>query len=430
MTDRNNVNNMKNTKIIINGKHKLCGSVTVSGAKNAALPELASVLLSSGEFLFEGVPRVEDIKVLFRALENLGAEGQFESNTVRIRIPEIKSALVPKEIVETSRASVLILGPLLARNGYAKVSRPGGCDIGDRKINFHLDGLRQMGADIAESGDFIVARTDNGLTGIDFTFPSRSVTGTENLLMAAVLARGETVLRNCALEPEVGDLVKLLTAMGADISGKDTDTLTITGKTSLNGARHTLIPDRIEMGTYVIAASLRGCSEILVENAVPEYIDSLLGILTRMGVEVATWDDKITIRTRGPLCPTELETQPFPGYPTDLQAQLTTLLTQVDGVSRVKENIFNNRFQHAVELNKMGADIEVNGDIAVIKGKTPLTGKHLRATDLRASAALVLAGLIAEGETVVENAYQLLRGYEDMPRKLAQLGADIKLVVE
>jgi len=419
---------MKKSKIIINGKNKLCGSVTISGAKNAALPELASILLSPGEFLFEGVPRVEDIKVMFHALQNLGAEGQFDSNTVRIRIPEIKSAVVPKEIVETSRASVLILGPLLARNGYAKVSRPGGCDIGDRKIDFHIDGLRQMGADIEETGDHIAARADNGLTGIDFTFPSPTVTGTENLLMAAVLAEGETILRNCALEPEVGDLVTLLTAMGADISGKDTGTLTITGKTSLNGARHTLIPDRIEMGTYVIAASLRGCGEIMVENAVPEYIDSLLGTLTRMGVEVATWDDKITIRTRGPLCPTELETQPFPGYPTDLQAQLTTLLTQVNGVSRVKENIFNNRFQHAVELNKMGADIEVKGDLAVIKGKTPLTGKHLRATDLRASAALVLAGLIAEGETVMENAYQLLRGYEDMPRKLAQLGADIKLI--
>lgn len=421
---------MKNTKIIINGKNKLCGSVTVSGAKNAALPELASVLLSSGEFHFESVPRVEDIKVMFRALENLGAEGQFDSNTVRIRIPEIKSALVPKEIVETSRASVLILGPLLARNGYAKVSKPGGCDIGDRNINFHLDGLSQMGADITDTGDHIIARADNGLKGIDFTFPSRSVTGTENLLMAAALADGETVLRNCALEPEVGDLVKLLTGMGTDITGKDTETLTITGKTSLNGTRHTLIPDRIEMGTYVIAASLRGCNEIMVENAVPEYIDSLLAILSRMGVEVASWDDKITIRTRGPLCPTDLETEPFPGYPTDLQAQLTTLLTQVNGVSRVKENIFNNRFQHAAELNKMGAHIDVKGDIAVINGKTPLTGKHIRATDLRASAALVLGGLIADGETVVENAYQLLRGYEDMPGKLKKLGADIKLVRE
>lgn len=421
---------MKNTRIIINGKNKLCGSVKISGAKNAALPELASVLLSSGEFHFEDVPRVQDIKVMLHALENLGAESEFKSNSVRIRIPEIKSVSVPKEIVETSRVSILILGPLLARNGYAKVSKPGGCDIGDRKINFHLDGLREMGAVILDTGDHITAEAGNGLKGIDYTFPSKSVTGTENLLMAAVLAKGETLLRNCALEPEVGDLIELLTAMGADINGKGTETLTIRGKTSLNGARHTLIPDRIEMGTYVIAAGLRGCSEILIENAVPEYIDSLLGILTQMGVEVACWDDKITIRARGPLCPTEVETQPFPGYPTDLQAQLTTLLTQVDGVSRVKETIFNNRFQHARELNKMGANIEVNGDISIIRGKTPLTGTRIRATDLRASAALVLGGLIAEGQTVVENAYQLLRGYEDMPQKLRQLGADIELIEE
>ena len=287
-----------------------------------------------------------------------------------------------------------------------------------------------MGADIQDTGDQITAKAVNHLKGIDYTFPSKSVTGTENLLMAAVLAEGETILRNCALEPEVGDLIELLTNMGADIMGKGTEILTIKGKTSLAGTHHTLIPDRIEMGTYVIAASLRGCNEILIENAVPEYIDSLLSVLSRMGVEIASWDDKITIRTRGPLCPTEVETQPFPGYPTDLQAQLTTLLTQVDGVSRVKETIFNNRFQHAKELNKMGANIEVDGDFSIIKGKTPLTGTRIRATDLRASAALVLGGLIAEGQTVVENAYQLLRGYEDMPRKLRQLGADIELIKE
>jgi UDP-N-acetylglucosamine 1-carboxyvinyltransferase len=421
---------MINTKIIINGKNKLCGSVKISGAKNAALPELASVLLSSGEFQFEDVPRVQDIKVMLHTLENLGAETEFNSNSVRIRIPVVKSASVPKEIVETSRVSILILGPLLARHGYAKVSKPGGCDIGDRKINFHLEGLMKMGADIRDTGDHITASAVNGLKGIDYSFPSKSVTGTENLLMAAVLAEGETVLRNCALEPEVGDLIELLIGMGADIEGKGTEILTIKGKTSLCGTRHTLIPDRIEMGTYVIAASLRGCNEILIENAVPEYIDSLLSILSRMGVEVACWDNKITIRTRGPLCPIEVETQPFPGYPTDLQAQLTTLLTQVDGVSRVKETIFNNRFQHARELNKMGANIEVQGDISIIRGKTPLTGTRIRATDLRASAALVLGGLIAEGQTVVENAYQLLRGYEDMPQKLRQLGADIELIEE
>ena len=420
---------MKNTRIIINGKKKLCGSVTIAGAKNAALPELAATILSTGEFLFQRVPRVEDIKMMFQALESLGAEARFEDNSINICIPRVKSALVAKETVETSRASILILGPLLARNGYAEVSRPGGCAIGDRKIDFHLEGLRRMGADIRETTTHIIARTENGLNGIDYTFPNQSVTGTENLLMAAALAHGTTVLRNCALEPEVGDLVDLLTAMGADIRGKDTDTLTITGKSSLKGARHTIIPDRIEMGTYVIASSL-GNNDIMVENAVPVYIESLLDVLTQMGVEVACFDDKITARSNGGFSPVEVETLPYPGYPTDLQAQLTTLLTQVEGVSRIKENIFNNRFQHATELNKMGADIEVKGDVSVIKGKTPLTGKRIRATDLRASAALVLGGLIAEGQTVVENAYQLLRGYEDMPRKLAQLGADITLIKE
>lgn len=418
---------MKSTKIVINGKNKLRGSVKIAGAKNAALPELAAVVLSTGEFQFEGVPRVEDIKVMFHALKNLGAEGEFKSNSVKIQIPEVKSALVPKKIVETSRASLLILGPLIARNGYAKVSKPGGCPIGDRKINFHLEGLRKMGADIRETNDHITARTNKQLKGIDFTFPGKTVTGTENLLMAAALAEGKTLLRNCALEPEVGDLVDLLVSMGADIDGKNTETLTITGKTSLNGTRHTIIPDRIEMGTYVIAGCF-GDNEIIVENAIPQYVKSLLDVLDRIGVEAATWDDKISVRSRGNYSPVEVETMPFPGFPTDLQAQLTTLLTQVKGVSRIKENIFNNRFQHAWELNKLGANIEVNGDVSVIKGKTPLTGKRIRATDLRASAALVIGGLIAEGQTIMENAFQLFRGYEDMLQKLEQLGADIKQI--
>ncbi|MCU0288124.1 MAG: UDP-N-acetylglucosamine 1-carboxyvinyltransferase [Acidobacteria bacterium] len=421
---------MKNAKILINGKHKLGGSVRISGAKNAGLPELAAVLLSDGEFHFESVPRVEDIKVMFQALENLGAEGIFEANTVKISVPKLKSMVVPKEIVATSRASVLMLGPLVARNGCAKVSRPGGCPIGDRKIDFHLQGLQEMGVTIQETPDHIIAYTADGLKGIDFTFPTKTVTGTENLLMAAVLAQGKTVLRNCALEPEVADLINLLIAMGADIKGINTDTLEVSGKSHLNGARHTLIPDRIEMGTYVIAAALKGNNNVIIENAIPEYIASLLDVLTQIGIEVNVKDNQITLGNDGLMRPIELETLPYPGYPTDLQAQLTTLLTQVEGVSRIKENIFNNRFQHAMELNKLGAQIEVNKDLAVIKGKTPFNGQCIRATDLRASAALVLAGLIGEGQTIVENAYQLLRGYEDMPQKLRQLGADITLINE
>lgn len=421
--------NLKKTKIVINGKKQLSGRVRTAGAKNAALPELAAVVLSSGEFHFRDVPEVEDIKVMFHALENLGAEGEFRSNTVQIKIPAIKSPLVPREIVETSRASVLLLGPLVARNGYAKVSTPGGCAIGDRKINYHLEGLKRMGADISQEKEHIIARTPRPLQAIDYSFPNKTVTGTENLLMAAVLAEGTTILRNCALEPEVGDLIDLLLAMGADIKGKDSETLVITGKSSLNGAAHQVIPDRIEMGTYVLAGCFPG-HEIIVENTVPKYVKCLLDLLEKSGIQVATAADTISVNSNGKVKPIDVETMPYPGYPTDLQAQLTTLLTQADGVSHIKENIFNNRFQHTGELNKMGANIELNGDVSIIKGKTPLTGATLRATDLRASAALVLGGLIAQGTTVIENMFQLFRGYENMPQKLNTLGADIKVIEE
>jgi UDP-N-acetylglucosamine 1-carboxyvinyltransferase len=421
--------NLKKTKIVINGKNRLSGRVRTAGAKNAALPELAAVVLSSGEFYFQDVPEVEDIKVMFQALENLGAEGEFRSNTVRIKIPAIKSSLVPREIVETSRASVLLLGPLAARNGYAKVSTPGGCAIGDRKINYHLEGLRKMGTDIIEEKEHIIARAPRPLRAIDYSFPTKTVTGTENLLMAAVLAEGTTVLKNCALEPEVGDLIDLLLAMGADIKGKNSETLVITGKSSLNGATHQVIPDRIEMGTYVITGCFAG-NEILVENTAPGYVECLLKVLGKSGVQVTATADTISVNSNGQVKAMDVETMPYPGYPTDLQAQLTTFLTQVEGVSHIKENIFNNRFQHTAELNKMGANIELNRDVSIIKGKTPLTGATLRATDLRASAALVLGGLIARGTTVIENGFQLFRGYENMPQKLNALGADIKLIEE
>lgn len=421
--------NLKNTKIVINGNKQLSGRVRTAGAKNAALPELAAVVLTSGEFHFRDVPEVEDIKVMFHALKNLGAEGEFHSNTLQIKIPAIKSPLVPREIVETSRASVLLLGPLVARNGYAKVSTPGGCDIGDRKINYHLEGLSRMGTDIIEEKEHIIAKASKPLRAIDYSFPTKTVTGTENLLMAAVLAEGTTVLSNCALEPEVGDLIELLLAMGADIKGKNSETLVITGKSSLKGATHQVIPDRIEMGTYVIAGCFTG-NEIVVENTVPEYVGCLLDVLEEGGIQVTTTADTISVNSNGEFKPVDVETMPYPGYPTDLQAQLTTFLTQADGTSHIKENIFNNRFQHTRELNKMGANIELNGDVSIIRGKTPLTGAAIRATDLRASAALVLGGLIAKGTTVIENTFQLFRGYENMPQKLNSLGAGIKVIEE
>jgi len=418
-------NQMQNVNILIRGQKKLAGSVAISGAKNAALPELAAVVLSSGEFVFQNVPAVDDINVLFKALKNIGGEGQFKSNSIDICIPVLKSGLVPKNIVETSRASILMLGPLLARNGFAKVSLPGGCPIGDRKINFHLEGLRKMGATIQVEDGHIFGKTKK-LKGINYSFPNKTVTGTENLLMAATLAQGTTVLENCAAEPEIIDLIDLLKKMGAVIDIVDQDTLVIKGKSSLQGAHHKIIIDRIELGTYVIAGCLMD-NEVIIKNAVPEYINSLLNILERIGINVKVENDTIKVNSNRILSPIDIETEPYPGFPTDLQAQLTTLLTQANGTSRIRENIFNNRFQHVAELNKLGANIEVKDNTAIIKGKTELKGKIIKATDLRASAALVLGGLIADGTTEVENSHQLFRGYENMPKKLQLLGAELEL---
>ena len=417
---------MYDMKIVINGRRRLSGTVKISGAKNAALPELAAAILSSDEFEFCGVPEVEDIKVMFEALKNIGAKGEFINNKIKIRIPSLKSGLVPKDIIETSRASILILGPLIARNGYAKVSLPGGCPIGDRKIDFHLEGLKRMGAKINIEDGYIIAKSDK-LCGIEYTFPNKSVTGTENLLMAATLAEGETFLGNCALEPEISDLIKLLSSMGADIKQGENNSLIIKGKTTLKGSIHKVIPDRIEMGTYIIAGCLLD-NEIIVENAIPEYIKSLLNVLENMGVKIVIEKNRIKVNPTDNIFPIDVGTKPYPGFPTDLQAQLTTLLTQANGISRIKENIFNCRFRHVYELNKLGANIEVKGNTAIIKGKTELRGGVIKSTDLRASAALLLGGLIADGETVVGNSYQLFRGYENMPEKLSQLGADIKLI--
>lgn len=416
---------MQDQKILVKGQKRLAGEVIISGAKNAALPELAAIVLSSKPFCFYNVPVVEDVKALFKALKIIGAEGSFDAETIQIGLPQIKSGLIPTDIVETTRASILLLGPMLARNGFVKVSLPGGCPIGDRKINYHIEGLERMGADIEIEAGYIVARTAR-LKAIEYIFPGKTVTGTENLLMAAVLAEGTTVLKNCALEPEIGDLIELLIAMGADIHKEGADSLVIKGQTSLNGAEHKIIPDRIEMGTYVIAGCL-GENDIVVKNAYPPYIASLLDILKKIGALLEINESEIKVKATADLTPIEVETEPFPGFPTDLQAQLMTLLTQVNGISRVKENIFNNRFQHGAELNKLGADIRVDDNIAVIKGKTPLKGRNIHATDLRASAALVLGGLIAAGETTIENAYQLFRGYENMPGKLQKLGACVKI---
>ena len=417
---------MQDIIISIQGRRPLAGSVAVSGAKNAALPELAAVCLSPEPVEFSNMPLVEDIKVMFAALREIGAEGDMSGNRVRAAMPTLHSPVVSRQTVQTTRASILLLGPMLARQGRAKVSMPGGCAIGERKINFHLQGLERMGAEIHSEGDYLIARCDR-LRGIEYEFPGKTVTGTENLLMAAALAEGTTVLRNCAMEPEVGDLVALLREMGADISGQEGENLVVRGRTSLHGASHRIIPDRIEAGTYLIAGCFAG-NEIEVQGVIPEHLRSLLAILGGMGADVTVRQQTLFARGGISLAPAEATTEPYPGFPTDLQAQLTTLLTQADGTSRVRETIFNDRFRHVGELNRLGANIEVRGDAAIIRGRSRLRGAVLRTTDLRASAALVLGGLAAEGLTTIENSYQLFRGYENMPGKLQKLGAEIKII--
>ena len=419
---------MQQTSISIHGGRPLSGSVSVSGAKNAALPELAAICLSAGTVEFENVPLVEDVKVMFAALKEIGSEGDIRGNSIRAALPLVRSALVSHETAKTTRASVLLLGPLLARHGFAKVSFPGGCPIGERKINYHLQGLEAMGAEIRSEGDYIIASCKR-LQGIEYSFPAKTVTGTENLVMAASLAEGMTVLRNCALEPEVSDLIVLLQKMGADISGQGDETIIIRGQTSLHGATHRIIPDRIEAGTYLIAGCCAG-NEIDIQGVVPEHLHSLLTILAGMGAVMSVSEQSIAVKGKKKLAPAEVVTQPYPGFPTDLQAQLTTLLTQAAGISRVRETIFNDRFRHVGELNRLGAAIQVDHDTAIITGPTRLHGAVIKTTDLRASAALVLGGLLADGETIIENSYQLFRGYESMPLKLQNLGADIKIIAE
>jgi len=419
---------MQNIIISIQGGRPLAGRVAISGAKNAALPELAAVCLSPGAIEFSNVPLVEDIKVMFAALREIGAEGEMSGHDIRVAMPLLRSPLVSRQTTQTTRASILLLGPMLARHGLARVAMPGGCPIGERKIDFHLQGLERMGAEIRCEGDYLSARCDR-LRGIEFEFPGKTVTGTENLLMAAALADGTTVLRNCALEPEVTDLVALLCEMGADISSPAKGTFIVSGRTSLHGAGHRIIPDRIEAGTYLIAGCFAG-NDIRVEGVVPEHLQSLLDILAGMGAEIVVSGQAFHVKGGAPLAPAEVVTEPYPGFPTDLQAQLITLLTQANGVSRVRETIFNDRFRHVGELNRLGADIEVRGDAAVVRGGSRLRGAVLKTTDLRASAALVLGGLAAAGETRIENSYQLFRGYENMPEKLQKLGAEITIIAE
>jgi UDP-N-acetylglucosamine 1-carboxyvinyltransferase len=407
------------------GPTRIAGRVSAGGAKNAALPELAATLLSDDPVRLEGVPRVRDLETMRKLLAHLGQGSTVEGNSLTLApsgAPSDDDA--PYELVKTMRASILVLGPLVARRGHARVSLPGGCAIGVRPIDQHLAGLAALGATVTLSHGYVDVRAAH-LTGARFRFAMPTVTGTENLLMAAAFARGETVLENCAREPEVVDLARLLVAMGAEIDGAGSETIRLRGVTSMHGATHRVIPDRIEAGTYLVAAALTGGEVTLIDGTAAD-LEPLLDLLRGCGVAVdVAASGAITVASSGALKPRDVVTAPFPGFPTDLQAQSMTLATQAEGLTTICETVFENRFQHAAELARMGADIRLDGRYARVHGRTALSGATVMATDLRASACLVLAGLVAAGETVVDRIYHLDRGYEAMEAKLNALGANV-----
>jgi UDP-N-acetylglucosamine 1-carboxyvinyltransferase len=410
-------------KFHIVGPTRLAGRVRASGAKNAALPALTASLLTDAPITLRRVPRVRDIRTLQKLLDHLGIVSEEREGAIILR-RERESADhdAPYDLVKTMRASVLVLGPLLAKAGHARVSLPGGCAIGVRPIDQHLKALTAMGADVQLSHGYV--EVTGKLAGTRFRFDMPTVTGTENVMMAATLARGTTVLENCAREPEVVDLADLLNAMGARISGAGEETIVVDGVESLGAADHTIIPDRIEGGTYLIGAVLtRG--DVTLEGANAADLAPLLDKLAGVGASVEVSAEGIRVHCAGDIQSLDLETAPHPGFPTDLQAQYMTLMTRADGFSTISETIFENRFQHVPELARMGADIRVDGGRARVYGPKSLTGAGVMATDLRASACLVLAGVAAEGETVVDRIYHLDRGYEGMELKLQSLGARV-----
>ena len=411
-------------RLVIEGGVPLRGAVSASSAKNAALPALAATLLTAEPVVLENLPALADVTTISRLIEQLGAEFAVERDgATRVRVARVKSHEAPYELVSTMRASVLVLGPLLARTGVARVALPGGCAIGLRPIDLHLKGLRRLGADIGIENGYVEARASR-LKGCRISLDLVTVTGTENLMMAAALAEGTTVIENAAREPEVVDLARLLQAMGATIEGAGTERIEIVGAAELGGCRHRIIPDRIETGTLLVAGAITG-GDVTVTNAVPRHLGALLAKLEEAGAVLDVGENRI--RCRGPERPrpTDVVTSPFPGFPTDMQAQLMTLLGLAEGLSRITETIFENRFMHAAELNRMGARIEIDGAMALVQGVPHYQGAPVMATDLRASASLVLAGLAARGRTEVSRVYHLDRGYERLEAKLQSLGARV-----
>ena len=422
-------------RIIIRGGRPLNGRIAIGGAKNAALPLMAASLLTDETLTLSNLPHLVDIATMSHLLAELGVDiamdgrdsnGGFDGRVFALTAKNLRDTTAPYDLVRKMRASVLVLGPLVARTGRARVSLPGGCAIGTRPVDLHLKALAQMGAEIELKEGYIQASAPNGLAGGHVVFPMVTVGGTENAMMAAVLARGDSVLSNAAREPDVADLAHCLVAMGADIQGIGTDTLRIRGVPRLHGASYTVLPDRIETGTYAVAAAITG-GDVTLDGARPELMEAVSDVLTAAGASVESVPGGMRIRRDGrPLKGVDVMTEPFPGFPTDMQAQLMALMAVAEGASMITETIFENRFMHVPELCRMGANINVHGSSAIVRGVPGLSGAPVMATDLRASVSLVLAGLAAGGETVVNRVYHLDRGYERLEEKLSACGADIE----
>lgn len=415
-------------KFVIRGGVPLSGEIPVSGAKNSALPALAACLLTEEPVILHRIPQVRDIFTMGKLLRSIGARVDARVSPICVEARSIVAPEAPYELVKTMRASSLVLGPLVARVGRARVSLPGGCAIGARPINLHLAGLEHLGARIRQEHGYIEAEAPEGLRGAHFSFDRITVTGTEDLMMAAVLARGETVLENAAREPEVSDLAELLVKMGARIEGAGTSSIRIQGVERLHGAEHSIIADRIEAGTFLVAGAITG-GELQVTGCAPEHLAALIIKLRQAGAEVSeAGPGSLSASRRGRLRSVDVTTEEYPGFATDLQAQFMALMTQAEGICFITETIFENRFMHAQELARMGANIRIEGRQAIVAGPTRLSGAAVLASDLRASASLVLAALVAHGETVIDRVYHIDRGYESIERKLARAGAQIRRI--
>ncbi|MCU1321448.1 MAG: UDP-N-acetylglucosamine 1-carboxyvinyltransferase [Acidobacteriaceae bacterium] len=421
-------------KFVVRGGNPLLGTIKVSGAKNSALPCMAAAILTEGEVILENIPQVRDIETERKLLVSMGAEvelgyGRAQHRT-SIKCAVLSDPVAKYEIVKTMRASSLVLGPLIARTGIARVAMPGGCAIGGRPIDLHIKGLEAMGATVTYDHGYLEARTPNNgsapLKGAHIVFDKITVTGTEDLLMAATLAEGETLFENCAREPEVTDLAALLIAMGAKIEGAGTSTIRVQGVSSLHGARHKINPDRIEAGTFLVAGAITG-GDLNVDCCDPSHLGALIAKLEQCGVKLTVGSDNVRVRSGGGILKaSDISTEEYPGFPTDMQAQYMALATQTEGTTLVTENIFENRFMHVNELNRMGANITVNGRTATVRGKSDLQSAAVMCSDLRASASLVLAALVADGETILDRVYHLDRGYEHFEDKLRGVGAQIR----